>query len=109
MMRQQAQRFDQATIAHPLLKTAMTGLVRRVLRRKLRPMRARAEYPKNAVQHSTRVPPRTTAFIRASRWLQHRSNKLPLHICQIPASCHPNLRKIPEHPQFRRSQSLTSL
>ena len=88
MSGQQAQRLNQLAFANPLLKTPVTGLVRRILRWHLGPLRAAAQYPEHTVQHCPRIVPRTAAIILTPGWTQDRLHQLPLFVCQFPTTCH---------------------
>jgi len=85
--------------AHPLLKTPMTGLERRVLLRQFAPLRAATQHPQHAVQDRTRVMPRPPTIVGPPRWAQHRLNQTPVFVGQFPTTMHARERSIPEHNQ----------
>jgi len=85
---QQAQHVNQLALADPLLKPAMARLVGRIFLRHLDPLRSAAKNPEHAVEHRTRVVPRTATVVLAPPWAQHRLHQLPLFLCQFPTACH---------------------
>ena len=92
MPRQPLECLFQLAAAYPLLEPAVAGLERRILLRKLAPLRSRSQHPEHPVQHRARVLPRTPTVVRAPRSPQHRLNCFPLFIGQLPAPCHRRLR-----------------
>jgi len=80
MVSQQAQRFYQLALANPLLKTPVAGLIGRILRRHLGPLRAAAQYPKYTVQHRPRLVPRAAAIILTPGRTQNRLDQFPLFV-----------------------------
>src|SRR5262252_4575443 len=78
----------QFALPHPLLETAMAGLVRRIFLGQLAPLRPAAQDPQDSVEHRSRVLPGTTSTIRASLRSQDRFDELPLGIAEFPSSSH---------------------
>lgn len=69
---------------NPILKTAVTGLVRRIPLRQVAPWGARTQHPQDAVKHTTARFPRAAAAIFAARWLRNQWVKnRPLRIGQV--------------------------
>ena len=70
----------------PLLKAIVARLIRRVAAWKIRPGRARTQYPKDPVEHVSRIPPRAPSACRRSvpLWLGDTApNCLPLLVGEI--------------------------
>jgi hypothetical protein len=65
MPRQPFQRFFQLPVAHPLLESAVAGLVWRILLRHFAPLCSGAQNPEHSVQHSPGFVPRATAIVRS--------------------------------------------
>jgi len=103
--RQQTQRLFELAGADPLLKPAVTGLKWGMLLRQLAPLRSGAEHPKDAVQHGTRVMPRTTAVVLATSRAKHRRHQIPLFFGQLPTSSHRRTQRSSEHLQNATNQS----
>ena len=105
---QQFQRLFQLAAAHPLLEAAMAGLERRILLRQFAPLRTGAQHPQHAVQHRSRIMPRSATIIRSSCPTQYRLDDQPLFIGQLPASSHRLVRGITQSNyrmnQFRPSK-----
>src|SRR5208337_4855821 len=59
MFAQQAKRLNELALANPLLEPPVAGLIRRILRRHLGPLRTTAENTQHAVQNRPRVVPGT--------------------------------------------------
>jgi hypothetical protein len=70
----------------PLLKPPMARLVRWVPIGQIRPWRAGAQYPQNAVHHGARVAPGATAPVGPATRPERRLEKRPLLIGQIHAA-----------------------
>ena len=100
LLGQHPQGLLQLLVAHPSLKTAMAGLVRRILPRQLPPLRPGAQNPQHPVQHRARVLGRTPTPIRPSLKLQQRFQYRPLLVGDFSAS---------SHRQFGRSSELPIL
>ena len=103
MPRQSLQRLFQLPVAHPLLESAVAGLVRRILLRHLAPLCPGTQNPKHSVQHSPGLVPRATAIVRSPRWPQHRLHHGPLFIVQFPASCHGASRLFQSSPRIAQN------
>jgi DNA polymerase-4 len=57
--------------AHPLLESAMAGLERRIFLGQLAPLGSGAQHPEHAIEHSTRVVPRSSPIVGPPRWPQN--------------------------------------
>jgi hypothetical protein len=83
------ERLEHPTQRAPLdpgLKATMTGLIRRIAVGKILPGCARAENPKDSVQHVARIPPRSAALVaahtgRRQEWREDR----PLRVSEVHA------------------------
>jgi len=95
--------------AHPLLKTAMTGLERWILLRQLAPLRTRAQNPQHAIQNRTRVMPRPSTIVGPPCRAQHRLYQFPLFVGQFPAAMHAREWSTPEHNQNATTKARTGL
>jgi hypothetical protein len=71
---------------HPLLETAVAGLVRGVFLGQFPPQCPGTQHPQNPVQDCSRVLPWTTASIKTPLGPQSRLDQLPLGIAQFPSS-----------------------
>jgi hypothetical protein len=69
----------------PLLKPTMARLVRRIPLGKIFPGGARAEHPKDAVQHLARIPPRSPAAVLPTFRFKERLDDRPLLVGQVHA------------------------
>ena len=70
----------------PLLKSSVTGLIRRISRRQVGPRSAGAQDPEHAVQYGPRINPRATAAFSRRRKLvlrKVRPNRGPLIVGDI--------------------------
>jgi hypothetical protein len=70
-----------------------------ILLGKLAPLRPGAQPPQHAVQHGTRVVPRTAALAGPTLRPQHRFHHFPLLVSQFPTATHRHIRRSSEHPQ----------
>lgn len=84
----------ERAVPTPLLEATMTGLVGGIsIPREILPARSAAKHPQDAVQHVTRVPPRTPAPIPpALRLSNQRSHERPLFFRQVHATPHKGAR-----------------
>jgi hypothetical protein len=85
---QTLQSFFQLAVPHPLLETAVAGLVWRIFLRHLPPLCSGTQHPEHAIQHGASLMPWAAAIICPPHWPQHRLHHGPLFIVQFPASCH---------------------
>lgn len=76
----------ESAAALPLLKPAMTRLVRRIASGQIGPRCAGAQHPQHAIQHRARIGPRTPAAIGPTARPKRRLEKRPLLIGQIHAA-----------------------
>jgi hypothetical protein len=80
--------FERA-VAHPVLKSAMAGLIRRIPRGHVLPRRAGAKDPQHAVQDVSRIAIRPPPYTELRRFLdgEQRTQQRPLVFGEV----HPNL------------------
>ena len=78
-----AGRIDSGPL--PLLKAAMTRLIRRIASRQVVPRRAGAEHPQHAVEDGARVRPWAPASIGASPRTKRRFEHRPLGVGEVHA------------------------
>ncbi len=108
LLGQHPQGLLQLPVAHPSLKTAMAGLVRRILPRQLPPLRPGAQNPQHPVQHRAPVLGRTPAPIRPSLKLQQRFQYRPLLVGDFSASSHRQFGRSSELPILSRYSALNT-
>ncbi len=79
----------ECALAHPILKSAMAGLIRRIPRRHVFPRRAGPKDPQHAVQNVSRIAirPASNAELRRLFDGKQRSQQGPLLFGEV----HPNL------------------
>lgn len=75
----------EATRALPLLKTPMTGLIRRIAAGQVVPGRPGPEDPQHAVQDAPRIHPRPAAPIGAPSRTEDRFEHGPLRVSEVHA------------------------
>jgi hypothetical protein len=74
---------DHALLA-PLLKPAMTRLIRRKRPRQILPPRTGTQNPEHAFEHGSSIAPRPALAVRAPRRrLKHRGEDVPLRVSQF--------------------------
>src|SRR5579883_150830 len=67
LLGQHAQDALQRAGPHPVLETAMAGLVRRILVGQFAPLRSGAQHPQNSVEHGSRLLPGSTTTVGPPR------------------------------------------
>ena len=75
----------ERAVAHPVLKSPMARLIRRVSRRQIFPRRSGTQNPEHAVKHVSRVAVWTASHASLSRFLdgKQRPQKRPLLIGEV--------------------------
>ena len=82
---QPLQEPSEGAVALPLLKATMTGLVGWISVGQVVPGSARAQHPKNSVQHGPRITPRPSSAGFGWLRLQQRFQNRPLGIGEVHA------------------------
>ena len=85
ILREPLQQPVEPAAALPLLKAAMTGLIRRIAARQIVPRRPGAEHPEHAVQHRARIGPGPAASIGAPPRTEGRFEHGPLGVGEVHA------------------------
>ncbi len=99
MRSQQLQGLLQFAAADPVLEPAMAGLERWIFLGQLTPLCSSPKDPQQTIENRTRILPRPSAIVPATRWPQHRLHHCPLFVVQFPASRHQRVRSCSEHLQ----------
>ena len=75
---------NQGPVPTPLLEVPMTGLIRRIAPRKIRPLRSGAQNPQDAIEHFTPITARPASTIAAPPRLRNqRPHHRPLCVREI--------------------------
>ena len=76
----------EGPVTAPLLKSSVTGLIRRIATRKIFPGSSGSKNPQDAIEHIPRITPRPPpAIAPLLRLRQKRLNELPLFFGEIHA------------------------
>jgi len=67
----------------PLLKTAMTGLIRRIAVGQIVPRSTGAQNPKNSIQYDSRIAPRSASTVGTPPGSEQGPENLPLRLGQV--------------------------
>lgn len=94
VFRKALQQPIKAAAALPLLKAAMTRLIRRIASRQIGPRCPRAQHPQHAVEDRARIGPRPTAPIRATARPKRRFEDRPLRVGQVHAARYDTARPV---------------
>ena len=85
IFREPLQQSIEAAAVLPLLKTPVTGLVRRIATRQVVPRGAGTQHPEHAVEDGTRIRPRAPASIEAPLWTECGFEHGPLGVSEVHA------------------------
>jgi hypothetical protein len=77
---ERSKNFHEHAIAYPLLQSAMTRLIRRILARQRSPRSAGPQHPQDPVEHRARLNARSSFAVAATLVRNQRREDIPLLI-----------------------------